>query len=155
VHFPTAARHLPESAGAAVMSVAGGCLCRAVRYRIAAGPIVTRECWRRVCQYLGAGSSAVNACFPAAALQVSGQPRQYESTADSGNIMHRSFCPHCGTPLFSAAQSRPHLLFVRVGTLDEPSAVRPDMLIWTASAPPWACFNSDIPQLAGQPPPAA
>jgi hypothetical protein len=137
------------------MAVTGGCLCKAVRYSIDARPIVTRECWCRVCQYLGAGSSAVNACFPSAALTVQGQLQDYQSTADSGNRMHRRFCPVCGTPVFSATESRPHLVFVRVGTLDDPEGVAPDMAIWTASAPTWACIDPDIPQVSGQPPPAA
>jgi hypothetical protein len=137
------------------MPVTGGCLCQAVRYTINAEPIVIRECWCRVCQYLGAGSSAVNACFPSAAVQVEGALTHYHSRADSGNRMRRSFCPACGTPVFSAAESRPHLVFVRVGTLDEHGAVRPDVAIWTASAPRWACIDPGIPHQAGQPPPAA
>lgn len=137
------------------MPVTGGCLCQAVRYTIHAEPIVTRECWCRLCQYLGAGSSAVNACFPAAALKVTGALTDYRSTADSGNTMHRSFCPICGTPMFSAAESRPHLVFVRAGTLDAPQRVRPDMTIWTASAPRWAYIDPAIAQVKGQPPPAA
>ena len=137
------------------MQVTGGCLCQAVRYTISAEPIVTRVCWCRLCQYLGAGSAAVNACFPSAALAVQGALSDYRSTADSGNIMHRTFCPTCGTPMFSAAESRPHLVFVRVGTLDDPQAVSPDMTIWTASAPRWACIDTAIPQVAGQAPPAA
>ena len=44
--------------------ISGGCLCRAVRYRISAAPVVTRECWCRVCQYLGAGSGTVNRVSP-------------------------------------------------------------------------------------------
>ena len=137
------------------MPVTGGCLCEAVRYTISAEPIVTRVCWCRLCQYLGAGSAAVNACFPSAALTVQGTLSDYRSTADSGNIMHRTFCPTCGTPMFSAAESRPHLVFVRVGTLDDPQTVSPDMTIWTASAPRWACIDTAIPQVAGQPPPPA
>ena len=82
------------------MPVTGGCLCQAVRYTISAEPIVTRVCWCRLCQYLGAGSAAVNACFPSAALTVRGSLTDYRSTADSGNIMHRTFCPTCGTRCF-------------------------------------------------------
>ena len=137
------------------MPVTGGCLCQAVRYTISAEPIVIRECWCRVCQYLGAGSSAVNACFPSAAVQVRGALTDYRSQADSGNPMRRSFCPACGTPVFSVAESRPHLVFVRVGTLDEPDAARPQVAIWIASAPRWACIDPAIGHLAGQPPPAA
>lgn len=137
------------------MPVTGGCLCKAVRYSIDAEPIVIRECWCRVCQYLGAGSSAVNACFLTAKVQVAGALTQYHCRADSGTLMHRSFCPACGTPVFSAAASRAHLLFVRVGTLDDPDAARPGVAIWTASAPRWACLDPKLPHEAGQPPPAA
>jgi hypothetical protein len=79
----------------------------------------------------------------------------YVSIADSGNVMHRRFCSTCGTPLFSAAESRPHLLFVRLGTLDDRELVRPAMTIWTSSAPIWACIDERIPRVTHQPPPAA
>ncbi len=137
------------------MPATGGCLCKAVRYRIDAEPIVVRECWCRVCQYLGGGSSAVNVCFPSSKVQLTGTLTQYDSRADSGNLMHRSFCPACGTPVLSAAASRPHLVFVRAGTLDDPDVARPQVAIWTASAPRWACIDPKLPQVPGQPPPAA
>jgi len=136
------------------MQVTGGCLCTAVRYSIDAAPIVTRTCWCRVCQYIGAGSATVNVCFPSAAVTVRGELRDYQLRADSGNLMHRRFCPVCGTHLFSAAETRPHLVFVRAGTLDDPEAARPAMTIWTASAPRWACFDERIRKVARQPPPA-
>lgn len=137
------------------MEVCGGCLCGAVRYSISAAPIVTRACWCRVCQYLGAGSGTVNVCFSSGALKVSGELRDYPSTAHSGNAMHRRFCPRCGTHLFSEAESRPHLIFVRAGSLDDPEVARPAMTIWTAAAPSWACLDERLPKVEGQPPPAA
>lgn len=137
------------------MVINGGCLCRAVRYSSSAAPIVTRSCWCRVCQYIGAGSGTVNVCFPSAALQVHGELRDFLLTADSGNRMHRRFCPTCGTHLLSGAESRPHLVFVRAGTLDDPELARPALTIWTAAAPSWACINPELPRLPGQPPPAA
>ena len=137
------------------MVITGGCMCKAVRYRIAAQPITTRTCWCRVCQYIGAGSATVNACFPADAVTIEGELRDFRGIADSGNVMHRRFCPSCGTHLFSAAESRPHLLFVRAGTLDEPEIARPAATIWTSRAPSWACIDEAIPNIEGQPPPAA
>jgi len=137
------------------MAVTGGCLCGAVRYRIEAEPLATRVCWCRVCQYLGAGSGTVNTCFPTHALSVEGELRDYQSVADSGNIMHRRFCAVCGTPVFSAAESRPHLIFVRAGTLDDPTIARPSLTIWTGSAPIWACIDERFPRLPGQAPPVA
>jgi hypothetical protein len=108
-----------------------------------------------VCQYIGAGSATVNACFPSQALCVSGALTDYRMIADSGNVAHRRFCPTCGTHLFSASEARPHLIFVRAGTLDDPELAKPAMTIWTASAPGWACFDDGIPKVQGQPPPAA
>lgn len=137
------------------MELAGGCLCKSVRYRFTAAPIVTRVCWCRDCQYLGAGSSTVNACFPSSAMHLEGETRSYRSVAASGNVMQRSFCPRCGTPLFSEAEARPHLVFVRVGTLDDPEVARPAVTIWTSAAPTWACIDSTLPTVARQPPPAA
>src|SRR5687768_17465649 len=98
------------------MTITGGCLCKSVRYRFAAPPVVTRACWCRVCQYLGAGSGTVNVCFTTAAMSLEGELADYRSVADSGNVMHRRFCRKCGTPLFSEAEVRPHLIFVRAGT---------------------------------------
>src|ERR1700686_1404092 len=95
------------------MQITGGCLCRAVRYSIRAAPIVTRTCWCRVCQYIGAGGATVNTCFPSESLTVSGELRDYRLTADSGNVAHRRFCGACGTHLFSASEARPHLIFAR------------------------------------------
>jgi hypothetical protein len=137
------------------MKITGGCLCKAVRYEASAAPIVTRQCWCRLCQYLGAGSSTVNVCFPSDAVTFHGELRDYRSVADSSNVMVRGFCPTCGTPITSAAESRPHLIFLRVGTLDDPTIVRPAMTIWTSQAPEWACFDQTVPQIERQPPPAA
>lgn len=136
------------------MEITGGCLCGAVRYRITAAPITTRVCWCRLCQYIGAGSATVNACFPSDAIAIEGEVKDYRSVADSGNVMHRRFCPACGTHLFSAAEARPHLIYVRCGTLDDPEIAKPEVTIWTSSAPSWACIDDSIPRLDGQAPPA-
>jgi hypothetical protein len=137
------------------MDVTGGCLCGAVRYRITAAPIVTRVCWCRVCQYLAAGNGTVNTCFPSNAITIEGPLADYQRIADSGNVMHRRFCPTCGTHMFSEAEARPHLIFVRSGTLDDRELAKPSVSAWTSQAPTWACLDDTIPRFAGQPPPAA
>jgi hypothetical protein len=137
------------------MEVTGGCLCKAVRYRSSAAPIITRVCWCRVCQYLASGSGTVNVCFATETFSVEGEMRDYVMVAESGNVMHRRFCPTCGTQLFSEAEVRPHLIFVRAGTLDDSEVVKPAMSIWTSEAPSWACIDSTLPSTPTQPPPPA
>jgi hypothetical protein len=130
------------------MEITGGCLCRSVRYRVIAPPIITRVCWCRLCQYLGSGSGTVNTCFPSDAVSVEGELRDFVSVADSGNAMHRRFCPKCGTQLFSEAEARPHLIFVRAGTLDNREVARPAATIWTSQAPTWASIDPSLPCIA-------
>jgi hypothetical protein len=135
--------------------ISGRCLCGAVRLTIDAAPIVTRTCWCRLCQYLAAGNATVNVAFPTSAVSIEGSPARFESVADSGSRMVRSFCGACGTPLFSEARERPHLIFVRAGTLDDPEIAQPSMAIWTSAAPSWACLDQAVPQVERQPPPAS
>ncbi len=134
--------------------ITGGCLCGAVRFRSTAPPFITRTCWCRLCQALGAGSATVNAGFPSEAVTVEGEVTVYESVADSGTTIRRSFCPKCGTDLFSQALTRMHMIFIRAGALDDPEIAAPSVTIWTSQAPSWAQINPDLPSFEGQPPPA-
>ena len=128
------------------MPIVGGCLCGQLRYEIAAEtPIVARVCWCRVCQYLGAGLGTANALFEKAALKATGERATFTSQADSGATMHRSFCPKCGTPVFSEAEPRPDFIIVRVGTLDEPARAPPDIHIYTSTKQPWVVLPEGVP----------
>ena len=135
------------------MSIEGGCRCGAVRFTIDAEPASVRACWCRDCQYTASGQAAINVIFPRAAFNLTGETADFISRADSGNVMHRRFCPACGTPLTSEAEVRPGVVVVRAGALDRPQDYRPQATIWTASAPAWAVIDPDIPSFERQPPP--
>jgi hypothetical protein len=137
------------------MATSGGCLCKAVRFSVADAPLAARACWCRLCQYLSGGNGMVSVCFRSDSFTVKGNVSWHESVADSGNRMSRGFCPACGTPLFSKAESRPHLIFIRAGALDDPNLLGPQMTIWTDAAPRWACIDPALPKVPGQPPPVA
>jgi hypothetical protein len=143
---PTDAPQLP---------ITGRCLCGAVRFSSATAPIVARACWCRLCQYLAAGSNTVNLAFKLDGFTITGVAglTDFVSVADSGNRMHRRFCATCGTAMFSEAESRPHLIVVRAGTLDDSRVAAPQMTIWIDAAPEWACFDPALPQHTGQGPP--
>ena len=129
----------------------GSCLCGQVHFRILAEPGASRICWCSDCQKLAANGT-VNAVFSSDAIEVMGALAQHTKTADSGNQVMRRFCAQCGTQVFSDSTGRPGLTVVRVGALDEPSAVTPTANIWTASAPDWACINGALEQFEGAPP---
>ena len=128
----------------------GSCLCGHIRYRLTAEPLVSRICWCRDCQHL-ASNGTVNAIFPTASIEVTGEPSAYVSTADSGNQVRRRFCPTCGSHLFADSTGRAGLTVVRLGTLDEPSSIKPTANIWSASAPDWACLDATLDRIERQP----
>lgn len=134
-------------------TIQGGCLCGAVRYTASAEPITTRACWCRVCQYFATGNASLNIVFAREAVAVTGTTTDYASLADSGSHMHRHFCPACGVQVYSLVDERPHLIILRIGTLDDPSIAAPRGTIWTKSAPPWAKIDRELPCFEGQPPP--
>jgi hypothetical protein len=133
--------------------ITGRCFCGAVRFQFDQAPIAVRACWCRDCQYLASGNASVNAIFRTESFTLSGEVSEYVSKADSGNIMRRRFCPTCGTPLFSHSSSRPEVMVVRVGALDDRELGGPASYIWTASAPSWGHVDPDLPNSAGQPVP--
>jgi hypothetical protein len=137
------------------LPIAGGCLCKAVRYSVSGAPVATRQCWCRDCQYFAAGSSTVNVIFNVSDVTLTGEIRHFISQADSGNTMRRGFCPACGTPVTSASSARPDLIILRAGTLDHTAIATPAMNIWTASAPPWAHLDAEVPSTPRQPPPVS
>jgi hypothetical protein len=96
-----------------------------------------------------------NAGFYSDGFGTTGEIRWTGDIADSGNRMRRGFCPACGTPLFTAAESRPHLIFARLGSFDDLEAIAPQATIWAASAPSWAQIDPALPRIEGQPPPVA
>ncbi len=119
-------------------SVQGGCRCGAVRYTSDAQPTFSAHCHCRDCQYSSGTGYATLFIVPAAAFNIEGEVRGYAVQSDSGNEVTRSFCPTCGTPVFSELAANPGIVAVKAATLDNPSIVSPQMHIWTASAQPWA-----------------
>jgi hypothetical protein len=62
---------------------------------------------------------------------------------DSGGVHDIYRCPKCQTALWSDYGGRPAVRFVRVGTLDDPAAMPPDVHIFTRSKLPWVGLPSD------------
>lgn len=133
------------------MAITGRCLCGTITFRLDEGPVATRACWCRDCQYLSTGNASFGVFFRSRALTVFGEPAAFTSASAAGNLIRRRFCGKCGTPLFSDAIAEPDYLVVRLGALDDRELGRPQGTIWTGSAPSWAWIDPDHPQFPTQP----
>lgn len=116
----------------------GGCVCGAVRYRLASGPMIVHCCHCAACQRRTGTAFAVNALIEADRVDVlQGDPRPTDLPTESGRPLIDTGCPACGTSLWSDYGGRGKVLFVRTGTLDDPAAMPPDIHIFTRSKQPW------------------
>jgi hypothetical protein len=132
----------------------GGCACQAVRYEIAAEPLLMAHCQCRDCQeQTGSGHASVVA-FPKAAVKLAGTATQYQSTADSGKRKTRAFCPVCGTPLYVLLESMPDAFLVKAVTLDDASVFQPQMVLYTDRAHAWDHVDPGLPAFPKMPPAA-
>jgi hypothetical protein len=121
----------------------GRCLCEAVQYKVCGEPLIARICWCRVCQKIS-GNGTANAIFPSSAIEVVGSMSCFTSKAESSDDISRHFCAHCGSHLFANSAASPQYRVVRLGTLDDPSSIKPIINMWASSAPSWACFDSRL-----------
>ena len=125
----------------------GGCTCGSVRYRMTSQPMFVHCCHCRWCQRETGASFALNALIEAdRVLLLTGEPEIVSTPSNSGKGEKISRCPKCRIALWSNyAGAGDALRFVRVGTLDEPDRLAPDIHIYTMSKQPWLKLSSEIP----------
>ena len=129
----------------------GSCLCGAVSYEADVESPQSMQCFCRHCQKSTGSQSAVFFVAPDAQFQLTGSPKSYVATAESGGTVERFFCGECGSQLFSQVSAMPGASFVKLGSLDDPSAVAPQANIWTKSKPSWALVGEDTPCFEANP----
>lgn len=119
-------------------SFEGGCACGAVRYRLNSKPMITHCCHCRDCQRQTGSAFVINALIETDRMDLlAGEPKAIAMPSPSGRGHDVYRCPACFTAVWSDYGKRPYLRFVRVGTLDDPSAIPPDLHIFTRSKQPW------------------
>ncbi len=130
-----------------VFPLAGGCTCRAVRYRMETRPLFVHCCHCRWCQRESGASFALNAMIEADRVTLlAGAPELVDTPSESGRGQKIARCPKCRIAVWSHyAGAGPSVCFVRVGTLDQPDHLPPDIHIFTASRQPWVVLPPDAP----------
>ena len=127
--------------------VEGGCTCRAVRYRMTTRPLFVHCCHCRWCQRETGASFALNAMIEADRMVLlSGAPEAVDTPSNSGKGQKIWRCPRCRIALWSNyAGAGDAVHFVRVGTLDEPDRLPPDIHIYTSTKQPWVVLPPGVP----------
>ena len=123
----------------------GGCSCGAVRYRLASEPLFVHCCHCLNCQRQTGSAFVINLLIEADRVELlAGAPEAVDVPRDDGSKQRISRCPSCRIAVYSD-YGRPDVLFVRAGTLDDPSAVAPDVHIYARSKLPWITLPESVP----------
>jgi hypothetical protein len=123
----------------------GVCSCGSVRYRLTADPLFTHCCHCLNCQRQTGSAFVINLLIEADRVELlAGPPEPVDVPRDDGGRQRIYRCPACRVAVFSE-YGRPEVLFVRAGTLDDPSPVAPDVHIFTRSKLGWVTLPDSVP----------
>lgn len=127
----------------------GGCDCGYVRYRMLGAPMFVHCCHCRWCQRESGASFALNAMIESERVEaLAGVPEMVDTPSASGQGQQIARCPQCRIAVWSHyAGAGPLVAFVRVGTLDDPDRLPPDIHIFTASKQPWVVIPPGMPSV--------
>ena len=128
----------------------GGCACRHVRYRMTSRPLFVHCCHCRWCQRETGSAFVLNAMIEADRVRLlHGDVEIVATPSESGRGQRIARCPQCRVALWSNyGGGGDAIRFVRVGTLDAPDLLPPDVHIFTASKQPWVVLPPGTPAFA-------
>jgi len=127
----------------------GGCPCRAVRYELTSDPLFVHCCHCRWCQRESGSAFAVNALIETDRVALRRDtPESVLTPSASGRGQKINRCPACRVAVWSHyAGLGDAVSFVRVGTLDAPDQLPPDIHIYTMSKQPWFAIHENAVQV--------
>jgi len=130
-----------------IYPLSGGCDCQHIRYQLESRPLFVHCCHCRWCQRETGASFALNAMIETNRFTLlSDDPEIVNTPSASGTGQLIARCPDCRIAVWSHySGAGKSICFVRVGTLDEPDHLPPDIHIFTASRQPWVILPADTP----------
>ncbi|WP_414833292.1 GFA family protein [Afifella sp. YEN Y35] len=124
----------------------GGCSCKEVRYRLTSRPMFVHCCHCRDCQRETGSAFVLNALIERDRIELFKAEPVVVTLPTASGLPHDVYrCPNCQIALWSDYGRRGILSFLRVGTLDNPHVLVPDVHIYTRSKVPWLELPADVP----------
>jgi hypothetical protein len=134
------------------MPMTGQCLCGQFSYSVDAEPQMTAICHCKNCQRQAGSAFSILISVPADAVTTRGDLKTYHDKGESGAGVDRKFCAECGSPVFTHIPAMPGATFIKAGTLDVTSGLKPSVELWCQSAQPWVPENEGAMRFDTNPP---
>ena len=134
------------------MTLSGRCLCGSVSYTCSAEPVFAGNCHCNDCKKTSGSGYVPIMFFPEESVSISGEVKYFDSKGRSGEIVSRGFCPTCGSQIFGKPAVLQGLLGIRAGSLDDTSAYKPQVDIFTCHAVAWDVMDESLQKFSEMPP---
>jgi len=126
------------------MKLSGACHCGAVTYQVEGTPVRMAQCHCNACRKITGTGHNVQAFFKRDQVAINGKTNTHESTSDTGNSRTRHFCSICGSRLFSKNAAAPDVIGIAVGSFDDSSWFKPEIILYNAERPDWDKIDETI-----------
>ncbi|THD78059.1 MAG: GFA family protein [Phenylobacterium sp.] len=126
------------------MKIDGGCHCGEITYEAEINPDNVIICHCTDCQTISGAPYRVNVPVLVERFRLSGAPRTYRKTGDSGDAVATTFCATCGAALYSSKGETPSFVFLRLGGVKQRAQLAPKKQGFCRSAMPWALDIRDV-----------
>ena len=135
------------------LPLTGACQCGNVRYEVRTEPLTVYACHCTECQRQSGSAFSLSMVVPRKSITIiSGKPKEWLRTHESGRIISCIFCGGCGSRLYHNPQANAAVSIVKCGTLDGAAQLQPVGHIWTRSAQKWFAISAESVSYEGQPP---
>jgi len=131
--------------------ISGSCQCGAVAYTVNAEPLFTYACHCSSCQKRTGSAFSLGIVIATAALDLKGALTAWSRVSEQGNTNTRYSCASCGNIIYGIGDSNPELAKLQAGTLEDTSAVEPEVHIWTSKKQRWLTLPARARQFETQP----
>ena len=130
----------------------GGCQCGLVRYRFEGEPIVLTVCHCTECQRQSGSAFGMSLTVRKEDFRLlAGELKTFTRSAESGRLVHCSFCPQCGTRIYHEPVYRKGSINIKPGTFDDTSFLKPAIQVWTVRKHAWLELDGDVAAFEHQP----
>lgn len=121
--------------------IEGGCLCKAIRYRVTGVPVSSIICHCNSCRKASSAPSVAWLTFASANFELlAGAPREFQSSPG----VARTFCGRCGSPLTYKSVREPDTIDVTTASLDRPEQFPPVREVWLEHKLGWEAVNGSL-----------
>lgn len=126
--------------------ITGRCLCGFIKYTYTGALGPAGYCHCEDCRRCSGSAFGISVRLDRDQFEIStGHVKGFSNRGASGTELTRHFCPECGSPIYTSSPRHPLDVYVKAGTLDDPTVVKPGHQSWVTSAVPWSAIDSSLP----------